>query len=160
MRSQLWMAGMTMTRLKSPGLNERPDFPDSTPYIGNTKNRASHPPTLPDADIFPHFPGALPAASTPSATCLVPLSIPVVTSAKTCPTGRPAFPVVLAIVSPMPRPPAPMTPPTVRAAPPTPLPRVEVAKATPFWMPELSLPSVILTCLLVSFLWSFLVLAI
>jgi len=114
-----------------------PSFPITKP-LGATK-----PPPPPIIHLFRYLPGARPAASTPSATLFVPPSIPVVASASACPIGCPAFPVVLAIVSPIPRPPAPTMPPTVRATPPTPLPRVDVAKVTPFWTPDSSLPKVI-----------------
>jgi hypothetical protein len=114
-----------------------PSFPITKP-LGATK-----PAPPPIIHLFRYLPGALPAASTPSATLFVPPSIPVVASASACPIGCPAFPVVLAIVSPIPRPPAPTMPPTVRATPPTPLPRVDVAKVTPFWTPDSSLPKVI-----------------
>ena len=52
-----------------------------------------------------------PAFSTPFATLLVPSSKPVAAPASPSPTAFPALPVVAVIVSPMPRPAAPATPP-------------------------------------------------
>ena len=52
-----------------------------------------------------------PALSTPFATLLVPSSRPVAAPPSPSPMGLPALPVVAVIVSPMPRPAAPATPP-------------------------------------------------